>query len=136
VENPAKLFIEATAGTTETSETSFEVLAGDASVLPSDDRDLIYYDISFGYHFLPGEAFIGKNYALNSSFYVTAGAGNTKFAEDNFFTWSVGFGYRLLLNDAIAAHFGFKDLLFDSDILGPEKTTQNLQGTVGLSLFF
>ena len=131
-----KLFIEGSYGITDTSETSFEILSGAATILKNDERELTYWNFSFGYHILPGEAFWGKNHAFNNSLYLTAGAGNTQFAGDDFFTWSFGFGYRMLLVDSIALHLDFKDHLYDNDILGPEKTSHNLEGTLGLSYYF
>lgn len=131
-----KLFIEGTYGITDTSETSFELLSGAATLLKDDERELTYWNFSFGYHIFPGEAFWGENRAFNNSLYLTLGAGNTQFADDDFFTWSVGFGYRILLVDSIAAHLDFKDHIFDSDILGAEKSTHNLVGSLGLSYYF
>lgn len=131
-----KLFIEASYGKTDTSETSFEVLSGAATLLKDDERELTYWNFSFGYDIFPGEAFLGKNHAFNNSLYLTLGAGNTQFAGDEFFTWSFGFGYRILLFDALAAHLDFKDHIFDTDILGEEKATHNLEGSLGLSYFF
>ena len=131
-----KLFIEGVYGITDTDKTSFELLSGAATILKDDERDYTYWNVSFGYHILPGEAFWGKNHAFNNSLYLMAGAGNTQFAGDEFFTWNVGFGYRILLVDSIAMHLDFKDHMYDNDILGPEKTSHNLEGSLGLSYYF
>lgn len=130
------LFFEAAAGTTEADDTSYETLSGGAQVLSGSERDYYYYNLSLGYNMLPGETFIGSEHAFNSALYLIAGAGNTEFANDSHFTVNFGAGYRLLLNDVVALHLTFKDYLFESDLLGDEKYTHNLEGTVGLSLFF
>ena len=127
-------FVEATVGQSEASLTSFEVLSGGARLF--DDRTLTYYNLNLGYNILPGEVFIGEGRAYNSNFYVIAGLGSTKFADDDRFTVNFGAGFRFLVTDSIAIHVDFRDHLFDIDILGSEKTTHNLEGTVGVAVFF
>ncbi len=129
-------FFEAAAGATRADETSYETLSGGAQLLTDSQRDLYYYNLSLGYNVLPGESFIGSRHAFNSALYLVAGVGNTEFADDSHFTYSVGAGYRFLLNDWVALHLDFKDHIFESDLLGTDKYTHNLEGTVGLSMFF
>ena len=129
-------FAEAAIGRTEAGETSFETLSGGAQILTDSQRELTYYNISLGYNILPGEAFIGKGHAFNSALYLIAGVGNTEFADDSHFTINVGAGYRFLVNDWVALHVDFRDHIFDSDLLGKDKTTHNLEGTAGISFFF
>ncbi len=129
-------FAEASVGATKAGDTSYETLSGGAQVLTDSQRDLLYYNISLGYNLLPGESFIGGTHAFNSALYLIAGVGNTEFADDSHFTVNVGVGYRFLANDWMTLHVDFKDHIFDSDLLGTDKTTHNLEGTAGLSLFF
>jgi outer membrane beta-barrel protein len=129
-------FTEAAIGHTKADKTSFENLSGGADILSDSQRELTYYNISLGYNILPGEAFIGKGHAYNSALYVIAGVGNTDFADDNHFTVNVGAGYRFLLNDWIALRVDFRDHIFDSDLLGKDKTMHNLEATGGISFFF
>lgn len=129
-------FFELAVGTTEAGETSYETLSGGAQILSSSQRDLYYYNFSLGYNVLPGEGFIGSRYAFNSALYLIAGAGNTEFADDSHFTFDIGAGYRMLVNDWIALHIDFKDHVFESDLLGAAKYTHNLEGTVGVTVFF
>jgi outer membrane beta-barrel protein len=131
------LFAEATYGQTDTSETSYEILSGgQAPLLTGDQRELEYYDISIGYNLLPGEVFIGRNRAFNSALYVMAGAGNTSFAGDDFFTFVYGAGYRMLLTDSIALHVDVRDHMYDIDITGDDKTAHNIEFTLGGTWFF
>ncbi len=127
-------FVEATAGRTEAGLTSFEALSGGARLF--DDRNLTYYNLNLGYNVLPGEVFIGEGRAYNTNFYLLAGLGSTRFAEDDRFTVNFGAGFRFLLTDAVAIHVDFRDHLFDIDVLGEEKTTHNLEGTIGVTVFF
>jgi outer membrane beta-barrel protein len=129
-------FTEAAIGHTKADKTSFENLSGGADILSDSQRELTYYNISLGYNILPGETFIGKGHAYNSALYVIAGVGNTDFADDNHFTVNVGAGYRFLLNDWIALRVDFRDHIFDSDLLGKDKTMHNLEATGGISFFF
>jgi outer membrane beta-barrel protein len=73
---------------------------------------------------------------MPSSVYVSLGAGSTRFAGDDNFTLIAGAGLRLLVTDSIAAHLGVRDQMFESDLLGSKKLTQNLQFSFGLTAFF
>jgi outer membrane beta-barrel protein len=130
------LFAEATIGTAKAGRTSYEDLSGSVDLLTDDERQFSYYDLSLGWNVLPGEAFLGGTRAMPSALYLTLGAGSTRFGGDDFFTVALGAGYRLLLNDWLAVHADARDLIFKSDLLGTDKTTQNLQFTLGLTAFF
>jgi outer membrane beta-barrel protein len=131
------LFAEATYGISEAGKTSYELLSGgQATLLTEDQRDFTYYDVSLGWNLLPGEVFFGGKRAFNSALYVVLGAGNTEFAGDDYFTVSYGAGYRVLLTDSIAAHFDVRDRMFDIDVTGEDKTTHNIEFTLGATWFF
>ncbi len=127
-------FVEAMLGQSEAGLTSFESLSGGARLF--DDRTLRYYNLNLGYNVLPGEVFIGEGRAYNTNFYLVAGLGSTNFADDDRFTVNFGAGFRFLLTDSVAFHVDFRDHLFDIDILVEEKTSHNLEGTVGVTVFF
>jgi outer membrane beta-barrel protein len=129
-------FVEGTVGQTEAGLTSFEELSGGARLITDSQRTLTYYNLSLGYNILPGEVFIGEGHAYNTNLYLIAGLGSTRFAGDDRFTVNVGAGYRFLLTDSIALHIDFRDHLFDIDLLGEEKTVHNLEGHLGLTVFF
>lgn len=105
-------------------------------LFPSRDEDLTYYGISAGFNFFPGEVFIGKNRAMTSAVYALVGAGSTKFIDEDRFTLNVGIGVRILPVDWIAVHITVRDFLFESDILGKNKVTNNFELTLGLSAYF
>jgi outer membrane beta-barrel protein len=129
-------FIEGTVGQTEAGLTSFEILSGGAPIISDAERTLTYYNVNIGYNLLPGEGFIGDGHAYNTSFYLIGGLGSTSFAGDDRFTVNFGAGLRFLLNDSIAFHVDFRDHLFDIDILGEDKTAHNLEGHIGVTIFF
>ena len=129
-------FVEATVGRTKAGLTSFERLSGGAPILSPSDRDFTFYNLNLGYNILPGEVFLGEGRAFNTNLYLIGGLGSTRFAGDDRFTVNFGVGYRFLLNDLIAIHLDVRDHLFDIDLLGEDKTTHNLEGNLGVTVFF
>ena len=129
-------FVEGSVGRTEPGLTSFEVLSGGARLISDSERALTYYNLNLGYNILPGEVFIGEKRAFNTNLYLIAGLGSTRFAGDDRFTVNFGAGYRFLLTDSVALHIDFRDHLFDIDLLGEEKTAHNLEGHIGVTVFF
>ncbi len=130
------LFLEAALGSTKANETSYEQLSGDVQLLTDSERKLTYYNLSVGYNLLPGEVFLGGKAAYNSQFYLIAGIGSTHFAGDDAFTYNVGAGYRLLISDWLTLHLNARDHLFESDLLGETKTTNNFELSGSLTFFF
>jgi len=129
------VFVEAAYGHTGTDKTSAERFGG-FQILEDNDRDLDYYNLSFGFNILPGESFIGSKWAFTSDFYIIGGVGSTSFAGEDEFTWNVGFGYKVLANDWLALRVDARDHVFDVDLLGESQTNHNLEFTGGLSIFF
>jgi outer membrane beta-barrel protein len=128
-------FVEASYGQAEAGETSFEVLSGGAPFLTEEQRDYRYYNVSFGYN-LNGETFMTDRWVFNSATYFTLGAGSTKFGGNETFTVTIGAGYRLLLTDYFALHLDVRDHLFNSQLIGEEKTTHNIEYGLGATFFF
>ena len=130
------VFVQLTLAQSKGGETSYEVLTGGAPLLTDDERKLSYYTIDVGFNILPGEAFLDENAAYNTAFYLSAGIGNTEFAGSDRFTINYGAGYRLLLNDELSLTIDFRDLVFDVDVFGENKVTNNLQLLLGIGWFF
>lgn len=129
-------FVEGTFGQTDAGLTSFERLSGGAPILSDSDRTFTFYHLNLGYNILPGEVFFGEGRAYNTNLYLIGGLGSTRFAGDDRFTVNFGVGYRFLLTDSIALHLDFRDHLFDIDLLGEDKTVHNLEGNLGVTVFF
>jgi outer membrane beta-barrel protein len=130
------LFAEATVGTSKAGKTSYEELSGSANLLTDSERQFMYYDLALGWNALPGEVFFGGKHAMPSAVYFTLGAGSTNFAGDDHFTVALGAGLRVLANDWIAVHLDVRDHMFESDLFGKNKLTQNLQVGLGVTAFF
>lgn len=127
--------IELNHGLTKAEESSIEVLGGGIQLLTDDQREYSYYNISIVYNIFQGEVFLGKNTAFNSAFYILLGGGNTTFNESDYFTYTIGGGLRFYMTDYLALHATVKDHIFNSDII-EDKTTNNLEASLGLSFYF
>ena len=129
-------FVEAAVGQTKTTKTSYERLSGSAELITSDQRLLRYYSLSLGYDLLPGEVFLNGKYTFNTALYFIAGIGDTHFAGSDRFTLSAGSGYRFLATDWLAIHGDFRDHIFDMDLFGGNQTTNNIEISLGATIFF
>jgi len=129
-------FFQAEYGRSKAGRTSFEVLAGNIQLLTEAERRFTYYDLSLGYNFLPGEAFLGRGVAMTSAFYLIGGFGGTDFAGDTKFTVNFGAGYRVVPIDWMAVHITVQDRVFQSSLLGTTKLTNNLEARLGVTVFF
>jgi outer membrane beta-barrel protein len=130
------IFIETAFAESTLSETSFERLSGDIQLLSDDQRDLTYYNLSVGYNFLPGEAFLGSKIALNTNFYVIAGIGTTEFADEEQFTYNIGAGINIFPTDWLSIRLDFRDHVFEHDLFGETVTTNNLEANLGFNIYF
>lgn len=128
-------FLEGVYGVSEIGKTSFESLSG-TNLLTEDEREVDYYNVSLGVNLFPGEIFLGENYAFNTNYYLIFGAGNTSFADDEFFTYNFGGGFRLFVTDWLSFRMDFRNHLLTHNILGEDKSIQNLETHLGLTLFF
>ncbi|MEI8297752.1 MAG: outer membrane beta-barrel domain-containing protein [Pseudomonadota bacterium] len=129
-------FAEGIYGESRLGLTSYERLSGGARLLTDAQRKVRFYTLDMGYDVLPGEVYVGKRRTFNSALYVVAGVGGTRFGGDTRFTVTVGAGYRLVLNDWMAAHLDIRDHLLDTDVLGSMRKTNNLESTLGVTVFF
>ena len=127
------LFFRGDISRSSAGKTSAETL----SLIPlAINRHYTYYDLSLGYNFLPGEAFISRGTALVSTFYVLGGIGATEFAGDKKFTLNLGAGYQVLPTDWLAIHLEVQDHIFESSLLGYHKLTNNFEARVVTSVYF
>jgi len=129
------VFFEVATGISKTQRTSAEEILN-VDFISETDRELTYYNFSFGYNALPSETYFGEGWAFHSAIYVIGGAGFTEFAGDSFFTLNFGVGYRFLVTDWLALHLDVRDHLFEMDLLGEKKTTQNIELSTGVNFFF
>lgn len=129
-------FVQASYGISEVGETSFERLSGGAPLLSDDEREVEYYLVTLGFNLFPGEAFVTDSTTFNTVFYLAAGVGTTRFAGEDRFTIAYAFGHRTLFADGFSLDIEMRDLIFEQDIFGTEDSTNNLEFTMSLNLFF
>jgi len=128
-------FVETTYGRTKVSDKEFrQILPG--GLFTAEQEKLKYYDLSLGWNFLPGEIFIGKNWAKASTMYAIGGLGNTSFDSQRMQTWNFGVGAKLFLADWVALRADVRDHIYTLDLLGKRSATQNPELTLGFAFFF
>ena len=128
-------FVEATYGRSKVSDKEFrQILPG--GIFTAEQEKLKYYDLSLGWNFLPGEIFIGKNWAKASTMYAIGGIGNTSFDSQRMQTWNFGVGAKLFLADWVALRADVRDHIFTLDLLGKRSATQNPELTLGVAFFY
>lgn len=130
------VFVQLAMAQSKAGETSYEILSGGAPLLTDAEKDLRYYSINIGYNLFPGEAFLSDQTTYNTVLYLVAGMGTTDFAGSDLFTINFGTGYRFLLNDAFAIVAEFRNNIFDMDLFGKDKISNNLEFSFGASWFF
>ena len=125
-------FIEASYGSAKGDTTTFEELIPSTQLISDEQREYTSYDISFGWNIFPGETWL-RNKAYKSDFYLILGGGSTEFGGDKWFTWNVGAGYRLFLNDWLAWRIDVRDHIFNRDLFGEDDQTNNIEMSSGVS---
>ena len=129
-------FVQFSYGLGEVGETSYERLSGGAPLLSASEREVEYYLIALGFNLYPGETFITDSTTFNTVFYISGGVGTTTFAGDDRFTIAYAVGHRTLFADGFSLDIEMRDLIFEQDIFGTEESTNNLEFTVSLNLYF
>lgn len=128
------LFVEGAIGLSEAGESLYERYSGGPTLLSTNDKEVLYYNVSLGFNLLPGEVFLTQNTSFNTALYIIGGVGNTEFAGNDLLTINIGGGFRLLANDWLSLHIDVRDHIFELDILN--KKSNNLEVTFGISAFF
>lgn len=130
-------FIQANYAQAEVGRSSFEELSGPTvSFLTDEEREITLYNFLVGYNLFPGEAFMTPELAFNTAFYLVSGVGNTQFAGDQNFTFTLGTGYRVILTDWLTWNIDYRAHIFETEILALKKTTNNLELSTGITVFF
>jgi outer membrane beta-barrel protein len=128
-------FAEAVYGNTRITDEIFRSILP-SGVFPNEEEKLTYYNMSFGINVLPGEVFFWRNTARPSALYLIAGLGSTKVFDQRHFTANAGFGVRAWLANWAALQIDMRDHIFSLDVLGQQRSTQNLEFTGGVTFFF
>jgi outer membrane beta-barrel protein len=127
-------FAEATYARSTVSDENFRTLG--IAVFSEEQAQLTYYDLSAGMNLFPGEVFFGRNQARVSYVYVIGGVGVTTFDILTNITFNYGLGLRVQPSDLWSVRLEVRDRMFESDLLGTNKWTHNLEVSLGLSMLF
>jgi outer membrane beta-barrel protein len=128
-------FVEASAGTTRVSDEAFRrILPG--GIFTDNTETLIYSNFNVGMNVLPGEVFIGRNFAMPSQVFIVAGGGTTRFNGQRISTFDVGVGVKVYLTDSWALRVDMRDNIYKLDLLGKTDMTHNVELNAGLSFLF
>jgi len=130
------IFLEGFLARSKAGTTSLEDEFPDITIVSDSGRHFTYYDLDVGYNILPGEIFLGRGRAFNSALYVTVGMGDVKFADKDQFALNFGLGERLLITDWLALHLDVRDHIFETDLTGRTKNVDNIEATLGLTVFY
>jgi outer membrane beta-barrel protein len=128
-------FAEAVYGDTRASDEVFrQILPG--GVFRNPKEKLRYYELTGGINVLPGELFFWSKTARPSALYLIAGLGSTNFLDQRHFTATAGFGVRAWLANWVSLQVDMRDHIFSLDVLGQQRSTQNLEFSGGVTFFF
>ncbi len=128
-------FLETSYGISSLQLTSYERLTNFTPLLTDKDRELQYYNLNLGFNLMPGEIYLFK-WAFNSAFYVTGGAGNSLFADSEYFTYNFGAGLRVFMTDWLTLRWDMRNHLLTHALFGDDREIQNLEASLGVSVFF
>ena len=130
------VFVEATYASTKVSDKDFRQIFPNGGIFTTPTQRLNYYNVVAGYNILPGEVFFGRSRAKVSQGYVLAGVGSTDFAGQKRQTITAGFGLRVVFTDWFAMQADVRDHIYSLDLLGKRRSTNNLEVTAGLTVYF
>ena len=129
-------FAEASVGVSKLRSTSFVDANGATQPFTSAQRRVYDYSLDLGYDVLPGEAFFGRKKSFSTAVYVVAGAGSLHYGGESFLGANAGVGYRVLLSDRMVAHLDVRDFITQRSLTGTKHLTNNVESTLGFSVFF
>ncbi len=127
-------FVEASLGLSTVSDRTYRRIGAP----PFDDRteDVEYYNVSIAYNIFPGELFLGSRRAYTSAVFIAGGIGNTRIADEDYFTYNVGFGLRALPTDRLSVRIDVRTHIITHDLLGERERTQNPEIVAGIGIYF
>lgn len=107
--------------------------------------------LSLAYNFLPGEAYLGRNKALNSNFYIIGGVGFVRFPivgiasptprqttsqNNSQFAQNFGAGFKIFPTDHLNINMEVGNRMYSSNIPGYSKSSSNLEMRIGINFVY
>lgn len=128
------LYLEGRYASSSISDSSFRRLG--APIFETEEEDLTAYDLSVGFMVLPGEVFLGTEWARTSGVYLSFGVGQVEFADRDSISYVFGFGLKVLPTDWLSLRLEARNNIFESDLLGENEWKQNFEINLGLGVYF
>lgn len=128
------VFVEAEFGISALNDTEYRNIG--LPLLSEEEVDLQFYTILVGYNLLPGEVYWSREKTLISRFYLIAGVGSVSFDNNNYVSVQFGAGFKMELDKNKSIRFEARDRMYDTDILGTDKLTNNIEFHLGIDWNF
>ncbi|MGQ9427017.1 outer membrane beta-barrel domain-containing protein [Gilvimarinus sp. F26214L] len=120
---------------TDADVSSFEKSQG--RYFSGSDRSFVHYDLLVGYKLFQAEVYPTRGSANLSSLYLVGGVGDTRFGDEESFTFTYGLGYEVAMTRRVILNVDYRNYLYETSLIrGEEETTQNTQFSVGVSYLF
>jgi outer membrane beta-barrel protein len=128
------VFVEAEFGVSSLNDTEYRRIG--LTLLSEEDVDVQFYTILVGYNLLPGEVYWSREKTMVSRFYLIAGVGSVSFDNNSYVSVQYGAGFKVELDKNKSIRFETRDRLYDSDILGTDKLSNNIEFHLGIDWNF
>lgn len=128
------IFVEAEYGVSVINDTEYRNIG--LPLLSKEEVDVEFYTILIGYNMLPGEVYWSRDKTLISRFYLIAGVGTVSFDKNNYVSMQFGAGFKMELDKNKSIRFEARDRMYDTDILGTDKLTNNIEFHLGVDWNF
>jgi len=128
------VFIDAEFGVSSINDTEYRNIG--LPLLSEEETDVQFYNVLVGYNILPGEVYWSREKTLISSFYLIGGVGSISFDNNNYVSVQFGAGFKMGLDKNKSIRFEARDRLFDTDILGTDKLSNNIEFHLGIDWNF
>lgn len=96
-----------------------------------DDVDYDSYGLSIGWSAVPGDLYFGRNYTVPFTLYALLGAGYTSLKEEDFGTYTLGAGVKLLPQDWWSIRLELRDQMWSVNGID-----HNAEFNFGLAFYF
>ena len=129
-----KVFVEAEFGVSTINDSEYRNIG--LPLLTEEEVGMQFYTVLIGYNLLPGEVYWSQNKTLISRFYLIGGIGSVNFDDNQSVSIHLGAGFKMELDENKSIRFEARDRLFDTDILGTDKLTNNIEFHLGIDWNF
>lgn len=129
-----KVFVEAEFGASSINDTEYRNIG--LPLFDKEESGVSFYSVLVGYNLLPGEVYWSKDKTLISSFYLIGGIGSVSFDDQDTVAVNLGAGFKMELDDNKSVRFEARDRIFDTDTLGSDKLSNNVEFHLGIDWNF